>query len=167
MNTPSLRVAGLLALLLSACPGGGGEPNSGPDASGQTSDGSGGRDAAEADAGSGVDASDGGLEPGAEDAGAVLAPPPLSRMEETPFSEANGFLLEGQGIAGAGIIDPTRMAVLHGRVLERGGGPIVGVRVFAPLHPEWGSVSTREDGEYDLAVNGGGDVLVGYSLTGY
>lgn len=59
-----------------------------------------------------------------------------------------------------GTIDPSRVAVLRGRVHDRGGAPLPGVRVAVHEHPELGWTLSRADGAYDLAVNGGGQVIL-------
>jgi hypothetical protein len=56
--------------------------------------------------------------------------------------------------------------VLSGRVIDRGGAPLTGVTVAILDHPELGSTQTREDGLYDIAVNGGGPVVVTYDKAG-
>ena len=64
-------------------------------------------------------------------------------------------------------MEPVRIAVLRGRVLgpdgaDAGSGPdpVDGARVTILDHPEFGYTATREDGRYDLAVNGGADLVV-------
>jgi RHS repeat-associated protein len=55
-----------------------------------------------------------------------------------------------------GAIDPQRVAVVRGRVVDRNGEPIEGAKVTVLHHPEFGETLTRSDGLYDLAVHGGG-----------
>ncbi len=49
--------------------------------------------------------------------------------------------------------------MLKGRVQDRDGAPIGGVRVTVLDHPELGETNTRADGAFDIAVNGGGITL--------
>ena len=94
---------------------------------------------------------------------------PLST--QTPLSEATKFLYEGDfplqtGVA-PGTIAEERAAVLQGKVLDRQGEPVEGVRTSVPGHPEFGSMVTREDGKYYLAVNGGGELRVRFEHDGF
>ena len=58
-------------------------------------------------------------------------------------------------------VDSTRIAVVRGRVIKRDDGlPLQNVSVSVVGHPEFGTVVTRATGEYDIAVNGGGDVTL-------
>ena len=49
--------------------------------------------------------------------------------------------------------------MLRGTVQDREGTPIKGVRVTVLDHHELGYTNTRDDGAFDLAVNGGGVTL--------
>lgn len=87
------------------------------------------------------------------------------------IGSATAFLYEGAnpiqtGVA-PGTIDPVRVAVLKGRVLDRSAQPISGVTVSVLGHPELGQTLTRSDGQYDLAVNGGGLQNVRFQKAGY
>ncbi|HKV12918.1 MAG TPA: carboxypeptidase-like regulatory domain-containing protein, partial [Thermoanaerobaculia bacterium] len=66
-----------------------------------------------------------------------------------------------------GAIDPRRVAVLRGRVLDREGAPLPGARVTALGQPELGSTLSRADGLFDFAVNGGGFITLEYEKGGY
>jgi len=98
--------------------------------------------------------------------------PPLTPTAVTAFSDATSFLYEGatrvqEGMT-PGAIAPVRVAVLRGRVLDHDGMPLSGVAVRVVDHPELGRTLSRvADGMFDLAVNGGGKVRLGYDLTGY
>ena len=63
-----------------------------------------------------------------------------------------------RGVA-PGTIDRDQVLVLRGRVLDRAGVPIEGVRVTVLTTPSWAGRKTRADGRYDLAVNGTGLTL--------
>ncbi|HHQ42451.1 MAG TPA: carboxypeptidase regulatory-like domain-containing protein, partial [Chromatiales bacterium] len=100
---------------------------------------------------------------------ARLAPPPPA-TGFMPFHEAVAFLYQGPDPVQRGVapdaIDPRRVAVLRGRVMDREGRPLAGVRVSILGRPELGHTLTRADGLFDLAVNGGGWLTVAYELEG-
>ena len=97
-------------------------------------------------------------------------PDPASAAPALPTStavstyDATSFLFTGanpvQHGVSAGTITGDRIDVLRGRVLDRDGVPIEGVRVTVLDHPELGRTQTRADGRYDLAVNGANLTLV-------
>jgi RHS repeat-associated protein len=86
-------------------------------------------------------------------------------------SEATQFLYTGANPIQTGVapatIDPKRAAVLRGVVLTHDSQPLPGVTVTILNHPEFGQTLTRDNGVFDLAVNGGGQLTVSYSLTGF
>ena len=94
-------------------------------------------------------------------------PPPLDPTVPEPFSHRVGFLYEGdepvQIDVEDGAIDDQRVAVLKGLVYDRAGNPIEGVRVSIRDHAEYGHTFTRDDGAFDMAVNGGGPLMVDFS----
>jgi RHS repeat-associated protein len=98
---------------------------------------------------------------------------PLSQTGFTSFVDSVAFLYSGsprnrlQRAMTPGSLDPRRLAVVRGRVLDRSGTPLPGVRVFLPEQPAIGHTLSRQDGRFDLAVNGGAEVLVRYDLPGY
>lgn len=65
-----------------------------------------------------------------------------------------------------GTIELQRAAVLRGKVLARDNQPLGGVTVRILGHPEFGQTLTRSDGMFDLAVNGGGALIVEYDKEG-
>jgi RHS repeat-associated protein len=96
---------------------------------------------------------------------------PLDPTIATSMADSARFLYEGddavqQGVA-PGTIDEVRVAVLRGRVTNRAGVPLAGVTVKILDHPELGSTETRSDGAYDLAVNGGGPLVLTYEEGGF
>ncbi len=97
--------------------------------------------------------------------------PPNPTDAPTDFSSSVAFLYSGAGASQQGVtpgaIEAGRVAVLRGRVVDRAGDPVAGVRVTALGHPELGFTRTRPDGMFDLAVNGGGPVEVDYRTDGY
>ncbi|HTN52791.1 MAG TPA: fibronectin type III domain-containing protein [Anaeromyxobacter sp.] len=109
--------------------------------------------------------------------GAALPPdpaavaPPLDRTVATSFADAVSFLWAGPTPIQTGVVpgslDEERVAVLRGKVRDASGSPLPGVTIAQLDHPELGSTLTRADGVFDLAVNGGGPVMVEYRLAGY
>lgn len=101
----------------------------------------------------------------------AIVAPALNRAEITTVDEATSFLYAGPtpiqtGVA-PGTIVPQRAAVVRGRVLTTEFQPLSGVTVRIAGHPELGQTLSRADGAYDLAVNGGGTVRVGFERAGY
>ena len=96
--------------------------------------------------------------------------PPLPTLSVPTFEDSVSFLYSGDnpiqvGVA-PGTLEPRRLTVLRGKVLSRQGYPLEGVRVSLLDHPEYGHTLTREDGLFDLAVNGGGPLTVRYEAEG-
>lgn len=96
--------------------------------------------------------------------------PPLDATVATNMSAATEFLYTGDnpiqtGVV-AGTIDAVRVAVLRGRVVKRDGSPLPGVEISVLGHPELGQTLSRDDGWYDLAVNGGGPLTLQYQIAG-
>ncbi len=107
---------------------------------------------------------------GVTGSGGDLNPPPLAQGSTTSMADATSFLYSGsnppqQGVA-PGTIQPTRAAVLRGKVLDRSGAPLAGVTVTIVDHPEFGQTTSRADGGYDMAVNGGGLLRVRLAEAG-
>jgi RHS repeat-associated protein len=87
------------------------------------------------------------------------------------FCRRYSFLWSGEtpvqfGVA-EGALDCARVAVVHGRVLDSAGAPLPGARVGAHDQPGVGSAISRADGAFDLAVNGGGPVVVDVETSGW
>lgn len=101
----------------------------------------------------------------------VLVAPDLMAGEVTTVKSAVEFLYDGPVPIQTGVnpvdILATRAALIRGRVFERGGAPLAGVRVTILGHPEFGETLTRTDGMFDMVVNGGGKLVVDYDLAGY
>ncbi|NQT82236.1 hypothetical protein HQ563_04390 [bacterium] len=101
----------------------------------------------------------------------VILAPPVDGAVATALFSATEFLYTGDspvqtGVAG-GVIVPKQAAVLRGKAMGRDGEPLSGVAVTILGHPEFGYTSTRNDGMFDMAVNGGGYLTVNYSKEGY
>ncbi|MBW2391641.1 MAG: hypothetical protein JRG89_24880, partial [Deltaproteobacteria bacterium] len=83
---------------------------------------------------------------------------------------ATAFLYTGTnriqtGVAD-GTIDPARVVVLRGQVMNRNGSPLPGITISILNHSEFGQTMSRDDGMFDLAVNGGGVLTVNYAGAG-
>ncbi|MFB6255334.1 MAG: carboxypeptidase-like regulatory domain-containing protein, partial [Haloplanus sp.] len=64
-------------------------------------------------------------------------------------------------------IDADRVSTFHGTVVDRDGTPLSGVTVRVDDRPEFGYTATRDDGRYDMLVNGGGRVTLEFAKQGY
>lgn len=73
----------------------------------------------------------------------------------------------GQFAALVGDLDPQRIAHLRGYVTGPDGVPLAGVAARVVNHPEFGWARTRGNGYWDMAVNGGGSLIVELSKPGY
>jgi RHS repeat-associated protein len=101
----------------------------------------------------------------------VTVAPPLDRSVATTLAAATEFLYTGNnpiqtGVA-PGTIDPIRATVLRGKVSNRDGSRLTGVKITILNHPEFGSTLSRADGAFDLASNGGGPLVVDYDKAGF
>ena len=99
--------------------------------------------------------------------------PPLS--ENTPIPQSNTekfeFLYQGadpiqKNVDVTKIVDD-RLTPIRGKILKDSDTPVEGVKVSVKDHPEYGYTLTRNDGMWDLAINGGGTVIVEFSKGGY
>jgi RHS repeat-associated protein len=108
------------------------------------------------------------------------APPPPSPETVAPPVEDNGvttvgsgsaFLYAGQSPVQTGVqpgaISVVRAAVLRGKITTRDGTGLVGAVISIKDRPELGQTVSRSDGAYDLAVNGGGRLVLDVKRDGY
>jgi RHS repeat-associated protein len=97
--------------------------------------------------------------------------PALSKTVSTGVFGSTSFLFTGpnpiQANVTPGAILPVQASVLRGRVLERDGTPLSGVRITVKGHDELGRTASRLDGRFDLVVNGGGVTTLNYTKPGY
>ena len=110
-------------------------------------------------------------------AGCALPPEPatvapvIDASAGTPFYELFSFFFEGanpiQRSAVISAFDPDHVGVVHGHVRMSGGAAAPGVLVSVPSHPEYGTTRSRADGDFDLLVEGGGELLLRFDLLGY
>jgi len=96
---------------------------------------------------------------------------PIDPTVPTDFAAAVAFLYDGavpvQTGADDDALDPHRVAVLRGRVLDGTGAPLPWATVTVPAVPEIGQTLTRSDGAWDLVVNGGGPVVLRFAKDGH
>jgi RHS repeat-associated protein len=97
--------------------------------------------------------------------------PVVDRTVTTTVASATEFLYTGtnavQKNVAAGTINALRVTALRGKVVTQQGLPLSGVTVKVLNHTEYGFTLTREDGMYDLAVNGGAAIALDYARPGY
>ncbi len=95
----------------------------------------------------------------------------LDHSTATDLFLATQFLYAGNPPIQTGVvpgtIKPDRVAILRGQVSNRAGEPLPGVTITILNHPEYGQTLSREDGMFDMVVNGGGLLTVDYSKPGY
>ncbi|MFV0476611.1 MAG: RHS repeat-associated core domain-containing protein [Parahaliea sp.] len=97
--------------------------------------------------------------------------PALSKTEYASIYDMSAFLYQNGGPIQKGVaddtIEPEFASVLVGKVLDTRGQPLSGVSVTVDGHPEYGHTWSREDGDWDLVVNGGQTYTVLYQKPGY
>jgi RHS repeat-associated protein len=126
----------------------------------------------ESDAGT-VSETDAGIRmpPGMTDAGFIpLKAPPLPPHDTLSFADSIEFLYTGPdavqvGVA-AGTIEKRRVSVLKGFVFDTEKKPLPGVKVTVLGKPEYGFTFSRENGAFDLAVNGGEALVLDFERSG-
>jgi YD repeat-containing protein len=101
----------------------------------------------------------------------VTVAPKLDPTVATDIADSTAFLYTGDhpiqvGVA-AGTIEKRRVVVIRGSVEDRDGQPMPEVTVAFLGHPELGHTSTRADGMYDLAANGGGLLTLTLEKAGF
>jgi RHS repeat-associated protein len=97
--------------------------------------------------------------------------PALDEGVVTRMLAATDFLYTGPNPIQTGVAPGTivaeRAAVLRGLVTDRNNTPLSGVSITILGHPELGQTLTRDDGMFDIAVNGGGQLTVDYNKGGF
>ncbi|WP_367156177.1 PKD domain-containing protein [Methylomonas sp. HYX-M1] len=101
----------------------------------------------------------------------VVVAPKQDQTVATTTQTAGQFLYTGDnpiqtGVA-AGTIETKRAAVIRGKVLDKDNKPLPGVTVTIKDHPEFGQTLSRADGQFDMAVNGGGYLTVNFQKLDY
>ncbi len=101
---------------------------------------------------------------------AERAPDPVAG-EIPSFAGGYAFLYAGDEPVQTGVdpdaMEPSRLAVIIGLVTDRDDSPLPNVTITIDGHEEFGETRTREDGRFDIAVNGGGLLTVRYRKAGY
>lgn len=97
--------------------------------------------------------------------------PPIDASIPASHHEVSRYLYEGpdpiQRDVRPDAITPQRSALVYGFVTDLAEQPVAGVRVHVLDHPELGYTLTREDGRFDLVVNGGGALTLHYTSPGF
>ena len=100
-----------------------------------------------------------------------IVAPPLTQTGFPSFFDQVSFLFDAidpvQVDVQPAALDPRRISVLHGRVLDDNLAPIAGVTITAHGEADVGSTQSRADGRFDLAVNGGATVTTVYRHTDF
>ncbi len=101
----------------------------------------------------------------------TIATPLVQNNIPVSFSDSTAFIYEGpnalqQGVA-ANAIDKSRVSILRGQIVDDNNQPISGVRVSVNRASEYGFSYSRNDGFFDIAVNGGSTTTLTYEKTGY
>ncbi|HLP40799.1 MAG TPA: fibronectin type III domain-containing protein, partial [Fibrobacteria bacterium] len=96
---------------------------------------------------------------------------PIPHGQPTLLASAVAFLHEGPNSIQSGVtdslMDPVRTVVVRGAVRTRSGSMLPGVTVSVLGHSEVGSTLSRQNGEFDLVINGGGSLVLVYAAEGY
>ena len=101
---------------------------------------------------------------------ATVAPPlspDLIQTNEDKF----GFLFTGADAVQKNVdvtkIETERITPLRGKVLKDSATALEAVKVSVKDHPEYGYTLSRNDGMWDLVVNGGGDIIILFEKVGF
>jgi RHS repeat-associated protein len=101
----------------------------------------------------------------------VTVAPPLDPTKVTGMKAGVEFLFSGADAIQTGVnpadIEERRVAVVRGVIRKRDNTPLSGVAVSINGHPEFGQTLSRDDGFFDMAVNGGAVLTVNYQKDGY
>jgi hypothetical protein len=96
---------------------------------------------------------------------------PSIENPDTDFQGSIEFLFNGSPPIQRGVTPGTlcgeRVSVIRGRVLDNQNKPMSQVKITVQGHPEYGHTLSRVDGQFDLAVNGGGVLTLDYQREGY
>lgn len=98
--------------------------------------------------------------------------PELPGTPITHFADAVEFLYASdppvQRELDPSLLDRNRVAVVQGTVRDETGAPLPGVRVEVTNNSvDYGYTVSRDDGRYDLVVNGGSEIVLEYRLQGF
>jgi hypothetical protein len=99
-------------------------------------------------------------------AAGIMHPPITANVADSTLFLYSGTNPPQTGVA-PGTILSHRAAVIRGTVMNRDGRPVPGVIITILNHPEFGQTLSRSGGSFDMAVNGGGLLVVDYDLKGH
>jgi RHS repeat-associated protein len=102
---------------------------------------------------------------------ACASAPPLDRTIAAGFHETVRFLFDGEQAVQLEVdpdaFDPMRISVLRGRVIDRQGKAVDGVRITVHGQDAYGYTTTRQGGTFDVVLNGGGPATLSYHASGF
>lgn len=97
--------------------------------------------------------------------------PVLSSTQNSMPADISKFLYTGDNPIQTGVIegaiDGRLVAVIRGRLLQEDGQPLSGVKVSVLGDASLGQTVSREDGRFDIVVNGGGSLVISFERSGY
>ena len=97
--------------------------------------------------------------------------PPIAENTAPSNTEKFGFLFNSenpiQKDADPAKFVEERLTPIRGKILQNASTALSAVKVTIKDHPEYGYTLSRENGEWDMAVNGGGNIFVVYEKGGY
>ncbi|KAK3582840.1 hypothetical protein CHS0354_039985 [Potamilus streckersoni] len=82
------------------------------------------------------------------------------------FYEKMRFLIEDNSVqkdTSKNAFNESQVSVIRGRVITKDGTPLIGVKVDVVRQPLYGFTLTREQGVFDILVNGGGSVTLEFT----
>ena len=101
---------------------------------------------------------------------ATIAPANNSTVA-VDFTASTEFLYSGNNPVQRGVvtgtIDKNNASVIRGLVLDRMNTALSGVKITILNHPEYGYTYSRDDGKFDMVVNGGEILAINYEQNGY
>jgi RHS repeat-associated protein len=101
----------------------------------------------------------------------TLIAPAVNRSVPTTLFDSTFFIYSGPNAVQigvpAGAIAQMRAAAIRGTIHTRAGDPIPAVIVSVKNHLEYGWTLSRQDGTYDLVVNGGGPLVLELRRTDF
>lgn len=96
--------------------------------------------------------------------------PPIDPMDDS-FASSVKFIYENetpiQQEVGDGAIDESLVSVLRGLAATKDGSPLSAVKITVHQGLQYGFTESREDGTFDIAVNGGNRYVISYEKSGF
>ncbi len=98
------------------------------------------------------------------------APPAIDATSAASFADAVRFLYEGPCPRQTGVqkdfLEPPRVSVVRGRVMDEAGKPLSGVTVRSPREPRFGTTTTNAEGRFDFVLNGAVPTRLRFEVAG-